>query len=129
MTMTRQRASCVAATLVITAGLLGLLGRAQSAVGGVWEITLDTQTGETVWTATFEQDGETLSGEVDIGDRMILTLEGTVEGAAIEFEFVVPDLDGDMPITLSGQIEGATIRGDEGSFIWYGAGRWTGTKQ
>ncbi len=117
------------AVVIVTASFLGYGLRAQVEVGGVWEITLDTQTGQTVWTATFEQDGETLSGEVDIGDRMILTLEGTVEGAAIEFEFVVPDLDGDLPITLSGQIEGPTIRGDEGSFIWYGAGRWTGTKQ
>ena len=129
MTMARPMTSCVAATLVLAAGALGLVGRAQSTVGGVWEILLDTQTGETVWTATFEQDGGTLSGEVDIGDRMILPLTGTVDGAAIEFEFIVPDLDGDMPINLSGEVEGSTIRGDEGSFIWYGAGRWTGTKQ
>ena len=128
-TLTRHMASRAAATLVITAVLLGVHGRAQTAVGGVWEITLDTQTGETVWTATFEQDGGTLSGEVDIGDRMILPLKGTVDGAAIAFEFIVPDLDGDMPINLSGEVEGSTIRGDEGSFIWYGAGRWTGTKQ
>ncbi len=125
MTMT----SCVAATLLLAAGVLGLVGRAQSTVGGVWEILLDTQTGETVWTATFEQDGGTLSGEVDIGDRMILPLKGTIEGAAIEFEFIVPDLDGDMPINLSGEVDGTSIRGDEGSFIWYGAGRWTGTRQ
>ena len=128
-TLTRYMASRAAATLVITAVLLGVHGRAQTAVGGVWEITLDTQTGETVWTATFEQDGGRLSGEVDIGDRMILPLKGTVDGAAIAFEFIVPDLDGDMPINLSGEVEGSTIRGDEGSFIWYGAGRWTGTKQ
>ena len=62
-------------------GLVEEALRAQSTVGGVWEILLDTQTGETVWTATFEQDGGTLSGEVDIGDRMILPLTGTVDGA------------------------------------------------
>lgn len=103
--------------------------RAQSDVSGVWEIDLDTQTGEATWTATFEQDGATLSGEIDIGDRMVLPLDGKVDGASITFTFIVPDLDGDMPINLSGQIDGTTIEGDEGDFVWYGAGRWTGAKK
>ena len=34
-----------------------------------------------------------------------------------------------MPINLSGQIDGTTIEGDEGDFVWYGAGRWTGAKK
>ena len=102
---------------------------AQSDVSGVWEIDLDTQTGEATWTATFDQDGATISGEIDIGDRMVLPLEGKLDGASIAFTFIVPDLDGDMPINLSGQIEGATIEGDEGDFVWYGAGHWTGAKK
>ncbi len=126
MRMTRL---VLVAVLIIIGVPTYAAGSAQTTVGGVWEILLDTQTGETLWTATFEQDGGTLSGEVDIGDRMILPLKGTIEGAAIEFEFIVPDLDGDMPINLSGEVDGTSIRGDEGSFIWYGAGRWTGTKQ
>ena len=103
--------------------------RAQSDVSGVWEINLDTQIGEATWTATFEQDGAALSGEIDIGDRTVLPLEGKVDGASIDFTFIVPDLDGDLPIVLSGTIEGATIAGDEGNFVWYGAGRWTGVKK
>ncbi len=103
--------------------------RAQSDVSGVWEINLDTQIGQATWTATFEQDGAALSGEIDIGDRTVLPLEGKVDGASIDFTFIVPDLDGDLPIVLSGTIEGATIAGDEGNFVWYGAGRWTGLKK
>ena len=102
---------------------------AQTNVAGEWEITLNTQVGETMWTATFEQDGDTLSGEVNLGDREILPLEGTVEGNAIAFVFVMPDLDGDQPIDLSGTIDGDVIDGDDGSFSWYGTGNWTGTKQ
>ena len=103
---------------------------AQSAdVTGVWEIKLDTQTGETVWTATFEQDDKTLAGEVDAGDSGILPLTGTVDGATIKFDFMVPDLDGDMPIYLAGEIDGPAIAGEEGSFVWYGSGRWTGTRK
>ena len=108
---------------------LTLLSAAQANVTGQWEITLNTQVGETKWTATFEQDGDTLSGEVDLGDREILPLEGTVEGNAIAFVFVMPDLDGDQPINLSGTIDGDVIDGDDGSFSWYGTGNWTAARQ
>ncbi len=115
-------------TGIVTVALTLWLG-AQTNVAGEWEITLKTQVGETTWTATFEQEGSTLSGKVDLGDREILPLKGTVEGNAIAFVFVMPDLDGDQPINLSGTIDGKTIDGDEGSFSWYGTGDWTGAKQ
>lgn len=95
-----MRATFGSAGVVMVALTLAL--RAQPNVAGEWEITLKTQVGETTWTATFEQEGGTLSGKVDLGDREILPLKGTVEGNAIEFVFVMPDLDGDQPNNLSG---------------------------
>ena len=126
------RTASVLSVLALTLAGLALTApaaRAQSDVSGVWEINLDTQIGEATWTATFEQEGAALSGEIDIGDRTVLPLEGKVDGASIDFTFIVPDLDGDLPIVLSGTIDGATIAGDEGNFVWYGAGRWTGVKK
>jgi len=108
---------------------LGVLLLGQADVTGRWEITLNTQTGGATWTAVFEQNGDTLSGEVDIGNREILPLEGTVDGDTIAFVFVMSDPDGDQPINLSGIVNGDTIDGDEGSFSWYGAGDWTGVRQ
>ena len=116
--------------------LLGLLVlpeslQAQSGLSGIWEIKLDTQTGEQVWVATFDESGGSIAGEIDMNDgEGVLPLEGTVDGNMIKWGFVVPDLDGDMPINFSGEIQGGTtINGDEGSFVWYGTGVWTGTKQ
>lgn len=105
--------------------------QAQSSLSGIWEIKLDTQTGEQVWTATFDESGGSIAGEIDMNDgEGVLPLEGTVDGNTIKWGFVVPDLDGDMPINFSGEIQGGTtINGDEGSFVWYGTGVWTGTKQ
>ena len=105
--------------------------QAQSGLSGIWEIKLDTQTGEQVWVATFDESGGAIAGEIDMNDgEGVLPLEGTVDGNTIKWGFVVPDLDGDMPINLSGEIQdGTTINGDEGSFVWYGTGVWTGTKQ
>ena len=111
--------------LVLTASV-----QAQSSLSGVWEIKLDTQTGEQVWTATFDENGGTIVGEIDMNDgEGVLPLEGTLDGTMIQWGFVVPDLDGDMPINLSGEIQGVAINGDEGSFVWYGTGVWTGMKQ
>ena len=98
-------------------------------VVGVWTVTLNTEAGETEFTATFEQDGSTLSGEIDIGNREILDIEGAVEGNRVTFTFVVIDLDGDQPIHLAGEVVGDTITGDEGKFIYFGSGVWTGAKQ
>ena len=98
-------------------------------VSGTWTVTLNTEAGEIEFTATFEQDGSTLSGEIDIGNREILDIEGSVEGNTIAFTFLVIDLDGDQPIHLSGEVVGDTITGDEGKFIYFGSGNWTGAKQ
>ena len=118
---------CTVATLVVG---LSSAGVAQSDVSGVWEVTLDTQTGEQVWIATFEQEGATLEGEVDMNDgEGPLPLTGSLEGSMIKWGFIVPDLDGDMPINFSGEVQGAAMKGDEGSFVWYGTGVWTAAKQ
>ncbi len=118
------------AVLALVAGLFGTGLHAQSDVTGVWQLDLDTQTGEQTWTVTFEQKGSTLGGEIDMHDgEGTLPVEGSVDGNTIEFVFIVPDLDGDMPINLSGEVDGVTITGDEGHFVWYGSGNWTGTKQ
>lgn len=119
----------ILAVAALVAGLPGA-GLAQSDISGVWEITLDTQTGEQNWTATFEQDGATLEGEIDMNDgEGPLPLTGSLEGSMIKWGFIVPDLDGDMPINFSGEVQGRTMKGNEGSFVWYGTGVWTAAKQ
>ena len=92
---------------------------------------MDTNVGQSTWKAVFEQEGDTLTGEIDIGDRENFPLKGTIEGYKIEFVFVMPDLDGDQPINLTGSVnsDGNSIAGDEGSFSWYGNGSWTAVKE
>ncbi len=117
-------------TALAAVGFSGPGVHAQSDVSGVWQLDLDTQTGEQTWTVIFQQNGSTLGGEIDMNDgEGTLPVEGSVEGNTIAFVFIVPDLDGDMPINLSGEVDGATITGDEGHFVWYGSGTWTGKKQ
>lgn len=127
---TRMTAILGITAVALAAALYGAGVHAQSDVSGIWQIDLDTQTGEQTWTVTFEQNGATLGGEIDMHDgEGTLPVEGSVDGNTIAFVFIVPDLDGDMPINLSGEIDGATIAGDEGHFVWYGSGDWTARKQ
>ena len=126
-------------TTAVAALLVGLAGsslprgtslvHAQGGVTGDWEMRLSTQTGVTTWQARFEQDGERLGGEIDLGDNEILDVDGTVDGAKLTFVIVVPDLDGDQPIDFEGELTGDTIQGAQGSFSWYGTGNWEASRK
>ncbi len=111
----------------VTAGVS--LGQAQTGVTGDWEMRLTTQTGVTTWQARFEQSGEALGGEIDLGDNEVLSVDGLVDGAMVKFVIVVPDLDGDQPINFEGELVGDTIEGADGSFSWYGTGSWAASRR
>ena len=125
-----KRLPAAAAAAALAAVLAGLPpAGAQSGVSGDWEMRLRTQTGVTTWQARFEQDGERLVGEIDLGDNEILDVDGTVDGAKLAFVIVVPDLDGDQPIDFEGELVGDAIQGAPGSFSWYGTGDWEASRR
>ena len=126
---TRIQSLWGAAAVVALALVTGPGAAAQSTVTGRWEILLSTQVGDSTWVAAFQQDGDRLSGEIDLGNREISPLQGTVDDGAITFEFIVSDPDGDQPVTMTGEVLGDRIEGAEGNFIWFGSGAWTGTRQ
>ena len=127
MTWRRTLTAALAALFAAAAGLT--LAHAQGDLTGEWEIRLTTQTGVTTWQARFEQDGDRLGGEIDLGDNEILDVNGTVDGTKLAFVIVVPDLDGDQPIDFAGEVTGDTIQGAEGSFSWYGTGDWEASRK
>ncbi|GIT67237.1 MAG: hypothetical protein Ct9H300mP25_07090 [Acidobacteriota bacterium] len=84
-------------------------------LSGIWEIKLDTQTGEQVWTATFDESGGSIAGEIDMNDgEGVLPLEGTVEairlsgGLLFQTSMVICRLI--FPAKLKG---GTTINGEK----------------
>ncbi len=127
MTWRRRLTAALAALVAGAAGLS--LAHAQGDLTGDWEVRLTTQTGVTTWQARFEQDGDRLGGEIDLGDNEILDVNGTVDGAKLAFVIVVPDLDGDQPIDFAGEVTGDTIQGTPGSFSWYGTGDWEASRK
>ena len=127
------RVIAISVSLVAIGSLTPLLtpslALAQRGVTGDWEMKLRTQTGVTTWQARFEQEGDQLGGEIDLGDNEVLSLEGTIEGTMLEFVIVVPDLDGDQPINFEGELAGDLITGAQGSYSWYGTGDWTASRK
>ena len=123
------RRTLTAALAALVAGAAGSTPAAQADLTGDWEIRLTTQTGVTTWQARFEQDGDRLGGEIDLGDNEILDVNGTVDGTKLAFVIVVPDLDGDQPIDFAGEVTGDTIQGAPGSFSWYGTGDWEASRK
>ncbi len=126
--MHMQRLFAISVTCLLALVGTALLKAQSDNISGDWNVTLNTQMGLTKWQATFVQEGEQLTGEIDIGDRMILPLEGTVKENTVQFVFVVPDLDGDQPISMAGQFDGTSIKG-KGSFVWFGDGEWMAERQ
>lgn len=133
MMMLRRATTATAGMLMVAAALVvgtqQALVQAQSSVTGDWEITLTTQTGDTIWQARFEQDANQLGGEIDLGDNEVVDVTGTVEGSMLKFLITVADLDGDQPINFEGEWAGDTITGAEGKFSWYGTGAWVASRK
>ncbi len=102
---------------------------AQGGLTGEWEMQLTTQTGVTTWQARFEQNGDQVGGEIDLGDNEVLSVDGNLDGSTLRFVIVVPDLDGDQPINFEGEVSGDTIAGAQGAFSWYGTGGWTAQRK
>ena len=125
MTMAKRVISAVA-VLVVSAVSLAF---AQCGLSGEWEMKLTTQTGVTTWQARFEQDGERVGGEIDLGDNEVLAVDGRLDGSTLTFVIVVPDLDGDQPINFEGELAGDAITGAPGTFSWYGTGEWEASRK
>ena len=125
MTMAKRVISAVA-VLVVSAVSLAF---AQGGLSGEWEMKLTTQTGVTTWQARFEQNGERVGGEIDLGDNEVLAVDGRLDGSTLTFVIVVPDLDGDQPINFEGELAGDAITGAPGTFSWYGTGEWEASRK
>ena len=120
---------CRVIAMVVVLTALTTPGFAQTGMAGYWEMKLSTQSGIETWQARFEQEGDRLGGEIDLGDNEVLALEGSIDGDMLKFTIVVPDLDGDQPISFEGELAGDLINGAQGSFLWYGTGDWTASRK
>lgn len=79
-------------------------------VTGTWELTVDTPQGQMIITATYKQDGETLTG-THVSEMGESPLKGTVKGVEIVYTIVFEGPQGSFSIVHTGKVDGDTITG------------------
>lgn len=86
-------------------------------MAGKWEFTYSTQRGSSTMTITFEQDGEALTGTVEMPSRggrgggQATISKGTIKGNALSFAIVRSFGERSMEQTFTGTVSGDTAEG------------------
>ncbi len=116
----------ILAAVLLCAGALVATPRAQDVLSGAWTLSFVTPNGAMEASATFKQDGETLTGTMS-GPQGEVPLKGTITGSTFTFTIDVQTPNGQqLVIDLQGRVEGDAITGtfDFGQ----GMGDWTGRR-
>ncbi len=100
-------------------------GVAQESLSGNWDLTVETEQGEQMFSVSIVQDGENLKATGEIPDFGPIEMTGTRDGADLSLSLEL-DIDGNvLDIIFMGTLaEDGTIAGttDVGGF---GGGSWT----
>ena len=100
-------------------------GVAQESLSGNWDLTVETEQGEQMFSVSIVQDGENLKATGEIPDFGPIEMTGTRDGANLSLSLEL-DIDGNvLDIIFMGTLaEDGTIAGmtDIGGF---GGGAWT----
>lgn len=100
-------AALLLATLILTSPAFA----ADAAkVAGQWNLTLQTPNGPGTPTATFKQDGETLTGTYK-GRFGESPLKGTIKGNEITFSATINPQGQEIQIVYSGTVDGDSMKG------------------
>jgi hypothetical protein len=92
-------------------------------VTGTWESLVESPQGNLASTATYKQQGETLTG-THVGQMGEVPLKGTVKGNVITYTITVDAQGQQFTITYTGKIDGDTITGTA-EFGGMGSATWT----
>jgi len=86
-------------------------------MAGKWEFTYSTQRGQTTMTVTFTQDGEALTGTMEMparggrGGGPVEISKGTIKGNDLAFSIVRTFGERSMESTYTGKVTGDTAEG------------------
>ncbi|MBP6823031.1 MAG: amidohydrolase family protein [Acidobacteria bacterium] len=82
---------------------------------GSWTLTVASPRGEMKLTANLQQNGEAITGELNLQFGAAPITKGTIKGNEIELEYTISTPNGQtMNGTLKGKIDGASISGQMG---------------
>ena len=96
-------------------------------VTGVWDLTVETQTGTAHPSITLKQDGEKITGTYRgrMGDAK---LQGTLKGEEIHFTVTLKFQEASIAVTYDGTVSGDAMRGTA-RFADSGTGKWSAKRR
>ena len=100
---------------------------AQTDVTGGWDMTFQTDQGDTPATMTLQQDGEKLMGSIT-SDQGTVEFEGTISDNKIKWVLEIEAEGQFLEITMDGTVDGDAMTG-YADFGGFGGGDWTATRQ
>jgi len=110
MTRIRFAAAAVAAVISLSA-ITATAQRMFADVSGKWTFTVDAPNGQTTSLASFKQEGEALTGTLEIEQMGTRPVTGSVKGDTVRFEF---------GLDMGGQalaIQATAVMKDKDSFV------------
>ena len=100
---------------------------AQTDVSGDWNMTFQTEQGDTEVSLTLEQDGEKLTGSIT-SDQGTVEFEGTISDDKVKWVLEIEAEGQFLEITIDGTVDGDAMTG-YADFGGFGGGDWTATRQ
>ncbi len=100
---------------------------AQTDVSGDWNMTFQTEQGDTEVSLTLEQDGEKLTGSIT-SDQGTLEFEGTISDDKVKWVLEIEAEGQFLEIAIDGTVDGDAMTG-YADFGGLGGGNWTATRQ
>jgi len=116
-------AALLLATLIVT---IPAFAADTAKVAGQWNLTVETANGTATPTATFQQDGETLTGTYK-GRFGESPLKGSIKGNEIKFTTTISPQGQDIQLEYSGTVDGDSMKG-KAKFGEMGEANFTGKK-
>lgn len=83
---------------------------AQSGISGEWDLTVNGPEGPIVATASLKQDGEKVTGAIQIPQGNA-EMTGSLKGKALNLSFSIAGPNGALEIKVTGEVDGATMKG------------------
>lgn len=124
--MSRTRFAVTAAAVMISLSAITVSAQRMFAdVSGKWAFTVDAPQGQTNSLATFKQEGEALTGTLEIEQMGTRPITGSVKGDTVRFAFTL-DMNGQtLELQSTGVLKDKDSMAGQMELVGMGAFPWT----
>ena len=101
----------VFSVILVIALMMAVGSYAQTSLTGAWDLSIAGPEGAITMLANLKQDGEKVTGSIEVPQGTAVELTGMLTGKALNISFAMAGPNGDLPIKVNGEVDGASIKG------------------